>query len=122
MTFDLSLQGMAYLTLHPGKSRWAGRLRTFETLINYILILLGIFILGPGIYVCRYPYCPSILIYLTHFHRCLFNRLSTAIKPIYSHHLLRAEAMGYNSTRVSSRRCELLVRGFTASGVYTNLE
>jgi len=49
--FGYIFWGMAYLSLYPGKSRWAGPLRTFETLVNYLLIGIGIFILGPGIYV-----------------------------------------------------------------------
>lgn len=44
---------MAYLTLNPGTKKWATPLRSLETLINYGLILLGIFVLGPGVYVSR---------------------------------------------------------------------
>ena len=44
---------MAYLTLNPGPKKWATPLRSLETLINYGLIVLGIFVLGPGVYVSR---------------------------------------------------------------------
>ncbi|KAF8530247.1 transmembrane amino acid transporter protein-domain-containing protein [Hysterangium stoloniferum] len=49
--FGFIFWGMAYLTLYPGQAKWASPLRSFETLINYSLILLGIFVLGPGVYV-----------------------------------------------------------------------
>ncbi|KIJ51173.1 hypothetical protein M422DRAFT_157876 [Sphaerobolus stellatus SS14] len=49
--FGFIFWGMAYLTLYPGNAKWAGPLRIFETLVNYVLIGLGLFILGPGIYV-----------------------------------------------------------------------
>ncbi|KAJ7222941.1 transmembrane amino acid transporter protein-domain-containing protein [Mycena rebaudengoi] len=42
--------GMAYLLLHPGQTRWAGPLRSFETLVNYFLIALGFFMLVAGTY------------------------------------------------------------------------
>lgn len=42
---------MTYLTLNHGAKKWATPLRSFETIVNYALILLGIFILGPGVYV-----------------------------------------------------------------------
>ncbi|KAF8492258.1 transmembrane amino acid transporter protein-domain-containing protein [Gautieria morchelliformis] len=49
--FGFIFWGMTYLTLNQGAKKWATPLRSFETIINYGLILLGIFILGPGIYV-----------------------------------------------------------------------
>ncbi|KAF8579130.1 hypothetical protein K439DRAFT_1360222 [Ramaria rubella] len=49
--FGFIFWGMAYLTLYPGGAKWATPLRSLETTINVVLILLGIFILGPGVYV-----------------------------------------------------------------------
>ncbi|KAJ6598012.1 transmembrane amino acid transporter protein-domain-containing protein [Mycena sp. CBHHK59/15] len=42
--------GMAYLILYPGKTRWAGPWRSFETLVNIFLIVLGLFVLVAGTY------------------------------------------------------------------------
>ncbi|VDC08000.1 unnamed protein product [Peniophora sp. CBMAI 1063] len=49
--FGFIYWGMAYLTLYPGRSKWAGTIRTGETLVNYALIGLGLYILGAGTYV-----------------------------------------------------------------------
>jgi len=49
--FGFIYWGMAYLILYPGKTRWDGPWRSFETLINYFLIALGLFILVAGTYV-----------------------------------------------------------------------
>lgn len=71
---------MAYLTLNPGPKKWATPLRSLETLINYGLIVLGIFVLGPGVYVSRnFPtwYC---LFKTLCRSRC--NPLSTVIARI----------------------------------------
>lgn len=43
---------MAYLSLHPGQEKWNGTLRTLETLLNYVLILVGMYIIVAGTYVC----------------------------------------------------------------------
>lgn len=42
---------MAYLSLHPGKTKWDGTFRSLETLFNYFLILLGVYVLVAGTYV-----------------------------------------------------------------------
>ncbi|KZV65578.1 hypothetical protein PENSPDRAFT_745041 [Peniophora sp. CONT] len=42
---------MAYFTLYPGRSKWAGPMRTGETLVNCALIVLGLYVLGAGTYV-----------------------------------------------------------------------
>ncbi|THU90614.1 hypothetical protein K435DRAFT_728243 [Dendrothele bispora CBS 962.96] len=49
--FGFIYWGMAYLTLYPGKSKWAGSLRSVETLFNYFLIALGFYVLVAGTYV-----------------------------------------------------------------------
>jgi hypothetical protein len=43
--------GMAYLTLYPGKARWAGAGRSTETLLNYAFIIFGFYVLVAGTYV-----------------------------------------------------------------------
>ncbi|KAJ7168312.1 transmembrane amino acid transporter protein-domain-containing protein [Mycena crocata] len=48
--FGFIYWGMAYMILYPAKTRWAGPLRSFETLVNYFLIALGFFILVAGTY------------------------------------------------------------------------
>ncbi|KAJ7460949.1 transmembrane amino acid transporter protein-domain-containing protein [Mycena galericulata] len=49
--FGFIYWGMAYLILYPGKTRWAGPWRSFETLVNYFLIAFGFFMLVAGTYV-----------------------------------------------------------------------
>ncbi|KAF8191438.1 transmembrane amino acid transporter protein-domain-containing protein [Mycena galopus ATCC 62051] len=49
--FGFIYWGMAYLILYPGKTRWAGPWRSFETLVNYFLIVFGLFTLIAGTYV-----------------------------------------------------------------------
>ncbi|KAJ6546978.1 transmembrane amino acid transporter protein-domain-containing protein [Mycena capillaripes] len=49
--FGFIYWGMAYLILYPGRSRWEGPWRSFETLVNYVLIALGFFVLVAGTYV-----------------------------------------------------------------------
>ncbi|KII84890.1 hypothetical protein PLICRDRAFT_57399 [Plicaturopsis crispa FD-325 SS-3] len=49
--FGFIFWGMAYLTLYPRATRWSGPWRSAETLANYFLIVLGIYILGAGTYV-----------------------------------------------------------------------
>ncbi|RPD53679.1 hypothetical protein L226DRAFT_480597 [Lentinus tigrinus ALCF2SS1-7] len=48
--FGFIFWGMAYLTLYPGASRWAGQWRTAETLLNYGLIVFGFYVLVAGTY------------------------------------------------------------------------
>ncbi|KAJ6582831.1 transmembrane amino acid transporter protein-domain-containing protein [Mycena sp. CBHHK59/15] len=48
--FGFIYWGMAYLILYPGKTRWAGPWRSFETLVNIFLIVLGLFVLVAGTY------------------------------------------------------------------------
>ncbi|EPQ53016.1 neutral amino acid permease [Gloeophyllum trabeum ATCC 11539] len=49
--FGFIFWGMAYLTFYPGASKWAGPWRTAETLLNYFLILVGLYMLVAGTYV-----------------------------------------------------------------------
>jgi hypothetical protein len=49
--FGFIFWGMAYLSLYPGKEKWATPLRSLETLVNYFLILLGAYVLVAGTYV-----------------------------------------------------------------------
>ena len=42
--------GMAYLTLYPGASKWAGPWRSAETLLNCGIIFFGFYILVAGTY------------------------------------------------------------------------
>ncbi|KAI0745069.1 transmembrane amino acid transporter protein-domain-containing protein [Earliella scabrosa] len=49
--FGFIFWGMAYLTLYPGKSRWAGPWRSAETLLNYAIIVFGVYVLVAGTYV-----------------------------------------------------------------------
>ncbi|KAJ7314793.1 transmembrane amino acid transporter protein-domain-containing protein [Mycena albidolilacea] len=49
--FGFIYWAMAYLILYPGKTRWAGRRRTIETLFNYFLIAFGLYIFFAGTYV-----------------------------------------------------------------------
>ncbi|KAF7986703.1 hypothetical protein HWV62_20230 [Athelia sp. TMB] len=53
--FGFVFWGMAYLTLYPGALKWEGPWRTLETLFNYFLILLGLYILVAGTYVRPLP-------------------------------------------------------------------
>jgi amino acid transporter len=48
--FGFIFWGMAYLSLYPGKSRWAGPWRSAETVFNYILIVFGFYVLVAGTY------------------------------------------------------------------------
>ncbi|KAF8057583.1 transmembrane amino acid transporter protein-domain-containing protein [Lyophyllum atratum] len=48
--FGFIFWAMAYLHLHPGKTKWNGVLKSLETLMNYFFILLGAFILVAGTY------------------------------------------------------------------------
>ncbi|RDB21777.1 N amino acid transport system protein [Hypsizygus marmoreus] len=48
--FGFIFWAMAYLSLHPGQEKWAGPLRSFETLLNYLFILLGAYITVAGTY------------------------------------------------------------------------
>ncbi|KZT58950.1 hypothetical protein CALCODRAFT_538088 [Calocera cornea HHB12733] len=49
--FGFIFWGMAYLTLYPGNKKWKGIGRTMETLLNYFLIVFGLYILIAGTYV-----------------------------------------------------------------------
>ncbi|TFK51216.1 hypothetical protein OE88DRAFT_1514559 [Heliocybe sulcata] len=49
--FGFIFWGMAYLTFYPGSSKWAGPWRTAETLLNYFLIVFGLYMLVAGTYV-----------------------------------------------------------------------
>ncbi|KZO95842.1 hypothetical protein CALVIDRAFT_549934 [Calocera viscosa TUFC12733] len=49
--FGFIFWGMAYLTLYPGTTRWRGYGRIMETLLNYFLIVFGLYILIAGTYV-----------------------------------------------------------------------
>lgn len=54
LTWDISrfiFWGMSYMVLYPGRSKWANYWRIAETLVNYLLILIGLYILGAGTYV-----------------------------------------------------------------------
>jgi hypothetical protein len=53
---------MAYLILYPGQEKWNGKWRTAETLLNYFLILFGLYMLVAGTYVRRKTYPPTIVI------------------------------------------------------------
>ncbi|KAJ3539772.1 hypothetical protein NM688_g6317 [Phlebia brevispora] len=48
--FGFVFWGMAYLTFYPGAKKWAGFWRSFETLLNYAIILLGFYVLVAGTY------------------------------------------------------------------------
>lgn len=39
------------MVLYPGRLKWANYWRIAETLVNYLLILIGLYILGAGSYV-----------------------------------------------------------------------
>jgi hypothetical protein len=49
--FGFIFWGMAYLTLYPGARKWASPLRSLETLWNYFLIIVGLYMLVAGTYV-----------------------------------------------------------------------
>jgi len=49
--FGFIFWGMAYLTLYPGRQKWTGTGRVLETLLNYFLIIFGLYILVAGTYV-----------------------------------------------------------------------
>lgn len=42
---------MAYLTFYPGAKKWAGFWRSSETVLNYLIIVFGFYILIAGSYV-----------------------------------------------------------------------
>jgi hypothetical protein len=71
--FGFIYWAMAYLILYPGKTRWAGRRRTIETLFNYFLIAFGLYIFFAGTYVCC-PKMPS--------DRRIFS-LPAGLHPVY---------------------------------------
>ncbi|KAF9467583.1 transmembrane amino acid transporter protein-domain-containing protein [Collybia nuda] len=48
--FGFIFWAMAYLSLHPGQEKWKGTFRTLETLLNYALILVGMYIIVAGTY------------------------------------------------------------------------
>ncbi|TBU40729.1 transmembrane amino acid transporter protein-domain-containing protein [Dichomitus squalens] len=48
--FGFIFWGLAYMTLYPGKERWAGLWRSLQTALNYFIILVGIFIMVAGTY------------------------------------------------------------------------
>ena len=48
--FGFIFWGMAYLTLYPPAKRWAGLGRSTETAFNYLLIIMGAYILVAGTY------------------------------------------------------------------------
>ena len=48
--FGFIFWGLAYLTLYPGKERWAGLWRSAQTALNYFIILVGVFIMVAGTY------------------------------------------------------------------------
>ncbi|KAE9394048.1 hypothetical protein BT96DRAFT_1022720 [Gymnopus androsaceus JB14] len=48
--FGFIFWAMAYLTMYPGQQKWAGPLRSAETLLNYFFILLGAYITVAGTY------------------------------------------------------------------------
>ena len=70
---------MAYLSLYPGASRWAGRGRSAETLLNYALIVFGFYVLIAGTYVSSPVPLSSDAI--NHLADCLL-RAQTSIKSI----------------------------------------
>ncbi|KAL0571542.1 hypothetical protein V5O48_010418 [Marasmius crinis-equi] len=49
--FGFIFWALAYFELTPRATRWAGLGKSFETLVNYFFILLGLFILVAGTYV-----------------------------------------------------------------------
>jgi len=52
--------GLAYLTMYPGMSKWAGPRRSFETSFNYFLIALGFYVLVAGTYVSLSWFCRTL--------------------------------------------------------------
>ncbi|THH01335.1 hypothetical protein EW026_g1357 [Hermanssonia centrifuga] len=48
--FGFIFWGMAYLTLYPGVKKWAGFWRSSETVLNYVIIVFGFYILIAGTY------------------------------------------------------------------------
>ncbi|EIM83528.1 uncharacterized protein STEHIDRAFT_101802 [Stereum hirsutum FP-91666 SS1] len=49
--FGFIFWGMSYMVLYPGRLKWANYWRIAETLVNYLLIIIGLYILGAGSYV-----------------------------------------------------------------------
>ncbi|KAJ7107919.1 transmembrane amino acid transporter protein-domain-containing protein [Mycena epipterygia] len=49
--FGFIYWAMAYLILYPPSERWNGKWRSAETLLNYFLILFGLYMLVAGTYV-----------------------------------------------------------------------
>ncbi|KDQ19048.1 hypothetical protein BOTBODRAFT_153954 [Botryobasidium botryosum FD-172 SS1] len=49
--FGFIFWGMAYLTLYPGETKWHGAGRSLETVFNWSLIVLGLYMLVAGTYV-----------------------------------------------------------------------
>ncbi|KAI0263580.1 transmembrane amino acid transporter protein-domain-containing protein [Gloeopeniophorella convolvens] len=49
--FGFIFWGAAYLTFYPGKKKWAGPVRSFETALNYFIIAFGFYVLVAGTYV-----------------------------------------------------------------------
>ncbi|KAG6852968.1 hypothetical protein C0991_007811 [Blastosporella zonata] len=54
--FGFIFWAMAYFYLNPGQKKWNGALKSMETIMNYFIFALGIFILIGGLYV-RWIFC-----------------------------------------------------------------
>jgi hypothetical protein len=77
--FGFIFWGMAYLTLYPGATRWAGPWRSAETLLNYFWIAFGLYVLIAGTYVRAF--LPSIPFFF-YRRRYLSVDHQTSIKSI----------------------------------------
>lgn len=72
---------MAYLTMYPGHKKWAGPLRSAETLLNYFFILLGAYITVAGTYVgTHFEFFRLIFLSLYRSCRQAWNLLYSPIK------------------------------------------
>lgn len=74
--FGFIFWAMAYLSLHPGKTKWDGTFRSLETLFNYFLILLGVYVLVAGTYTSVQSIIDS---YHAHLVGKLFSCASNAL-------------------------------------------
>ncbi|KAI0065079.1 hypothetical protein BV25DRAFT_1906208 [Artomyces pyxidatus] len=49
--FGFIFWGLAYLSFYPGAKKWASPGRSLETILNYVLIVFGVYMLVAGTYV-----------------------------------------------------------------------
>ncbi|KAL1663023.1 transmembrane amino acid transporter protein-domain-containing protein [Schizophyllum commune] len=68
--FGFIFWALAYFTLHPGAKKWDGPIKSIESIINYGLILIGVYIIGAGTYT-------SVQSIIDSYHASLYGSVFT---------------------------------------------